>query len=177
MVILTCTVCRYYPYWKTGDIPMLVGFIVADHAKQMEGLTDKEVTESAMKQLRAIFHNTIIPEPTESIFTRWYQNEYSFGSYSVPGVGIHGRARKHLSAPLSCFSYDNNRVEECLFFAGEATNVNYPGTTHGKEYAFLFEVFVSIKFHCLTIYLCIFILPLLHILFRRCVTKRAKGRT
>ena len=56
-----------------------------------------------------------------SVGTRWGDDPYSFGSYSYLPPGATGDHRLTLAAP----------VDHRLFFAGEATEVQYPATVHG----------------------------------------------
>lgn len=100
--------------------PVLLGFIAADRAREMESWTDEQIVESAMLTLRTIF-GPRIPEPVGFQVTRWATDPYAKGSYSFNSVGSHPGMRKVLAAPIG-------RV---VFFAGEATNAEHFGTAHG----------------------------------------------
>lgn len=102
------------------DVPVLQMFIGAQAAVQMEGRTDREVIESGMAALRAMYGDQT-PEPTNSSFSRWNSDPYSYGSYSNLGVGAIPEDFDTLAAPL----------ENRIFFAGEATNRQYYQTAHG----------------------------------------------
>jgi len=70
-----------------------------------------------------IFHpkGIIVPDPIQSICTRWGSDPLSYGSYS------------HVSVHSSGDDYDilAESVGTRLFFAGEATSRQYPATMHG----------------------------------------------
>ncbi|RDX64573.1 Lysine-specific histone demethylase 1-like 2, partial [Mucuna pruriens] len=70
-----------------------------------------------------IFHpkGVIVPDPIQSICTRWGSDPLSYGSYS------------HVSVHSSGHDYDilAENVGNRLFFAGEATSRQYPATMHG----------------------------------------------
>ncbi len=100
--------------------PVLVGAVAGDSAHEFEKLNDEDVCHAAMKALRQLFGNNI-PNPTGYIITRWGQDIFSYGSYSYIPLGATGADYDSLSQP----------VENKLFFAGEATNRFFPGTTHG----------------------------------------------
>lgn len=53
--------------------------------------------------------------------TRWNSNEYTFGSYSYPGVGSNPKFFGDLA----------KSIDDKLFFAGEHTSKDYFGTAHG----------------------------------------------
>lgn len=65
--------------------------------------------------------STGLPQPTALVRTRWAANPWTRGSYSYVAVGASPADRERLAAP----------VGEQLFFAGEATSVDYPATVHG----------------------------------------------
>lgn len=63
-----------------------------------------------------------VPDPIQTVCTRWGSDPLSYGSYSNVAVGASGN--------------DYDILAECvgdgrLFFAGEATNRRYPATMHG----------------------------------------------
>jgi len=62
-----------------------------------------------------------VPDPIQSICTRWGSDPFSYGSYS------------HVSVQSSGDDYDilAENVGNRLFFAGEATSRQYPATMHG----------------------------------------------
>lgn len=62
-----------------------------------------------------------VPDPIGSLVTRWRADPFAQGSYSFLAKGSEPRDRDVLAAP------DNGR----LFFAGEATDPDFPATVHG----------------------------------------------
>lgn len=62
-----------------------------------------------------------VPDPLQSICTRWGKDPLSYGSYS------------HIRVQSSGNDYDilAESVSGCLFFGGEATTRQYPATMHG----------------------------------------------
>src|SRR5688572_20933263 len=63
----------------------------------------------------------VLPEPDGWLVTRWAADPFALGSYSFLPPGATPDDRKALAAP----------VGDRLFFAGEATSVEYPATVHG----------------------------------------------
>jgi lysine-specific histone demethylase 1 len=74
--------------------------------------------------LRGIFHpkGIVVPDPVQSVCTRWGKDCFTYGSYSYVAVGSSGDDYDILAE-----SVGDGRV----FFAGEATNKQYPATMHG----------------------------------------------
>jgi len=100
--------------------PVLVGTISGSHAQSLETLPDEKIIDIAMTELRHCFGNQI-PNPESHIITRWLNDPYSHGSYSYTPV----------HATPSDYDVLANPINQQLFFAGEATNKQYPATTHG----------------------------------------------
>lgn len=100
--------------------PILMGFIAADHARDMESWTDEQIVSSAMDTLKTIF-GTRIPALTGHQITRWARDPFTRGSYSYYAVGSTPDMRNTLAAP----------VGKTIFFAGEAAHRDYFGTAHG----------------------------------------------
>lgn len=106
-------------YAITGD-PILLAFNAATFAREIEPWSDEEIVADFMAVLRTIYGDDI-PEPNDWQITRWAKDPFAFGSYSYMKVGATPSDREALAEPLS----------NSLFFAGEATSVDYPSTVHG----------------------------------------------
>jgi monoamine oxidase len=99
--------------------PILLAFNSGSYAKSLEGLTDKKIVEGAMKVLRELYGQAI--NPKEYLITRWGKDPFSYGSYSHSAPGSIPEDYDALAEPVS----------KRLFFAGEATSRQYPGSAHG----------------------------------------------
>ncbi|MEM9621329.1 MAG: FAD-dependent oxidoreductase, partial [Pseudomonadota bacterium] len=106
-------------YEFTGE-PILIAFSAAEDAKALEQLSDEETVDEAMDLLRDIFGSNV-PAPEQCEITRWWSDPWSCGSYSYLGKGASPQMRSELAAP----------VGGKLFFAGEATHMEFPSTAHG----------------------------------------------
>mmetsp|Transcript_96775 Transcript_96775/g.144915 ORF Transcript_96775/g.144915 Transcript_96775/m.144915 type:complete len:506 (+) Transcript_96775:168-1685(+) len=108
---------------QQDDKVVLIGCCYGDDAKEIETMTDEEATEAAVQSLRCVFGDDIVPDPTQSIVTRWQSDPYSRGSYSFQKLGAKGnKTRRDLA---------ESPVGGNLWFAGEACHMKYPSTTHG----------------------------------------------
>ena len=100
--------------------PILMGYHGGQRARYIEKLTEEELTQLIMRDLKNIFGKNI-PEPEKLITTRWSQDVFTYGSYSYLSVNASADDYDALAHPIA------NR----LFFAGEATHSRFLATTHG----------------------------------------------
>jgi len=98
----------------------LMTFAFGDYATVTESMTDSQVINEIMLNLKSIYGNNI-PNPTNFLRTKWGQNINSFGAYSYATNGS-------TSADFDTLA---NEVNNKIFFAGEHTQREYRGTVHG----------------------------------------------
>ncbi|HNH06902.1 MAG TPA: FAD-dependent oxidoreductase, partial [Leptospiraceae bacterium] len=91
-----------------------------DDARRKEDIPDDKFVQSAMKVLRKLFDKDA-PDPDEILRTNWGKDEFSYGSYSHIPPGAESEDYDAIAEP----------VNDVLFFAGEGTSSEYPGTIHG----------------------------------------------
>lgn len=108
---------NYYPFTKQ---PILVGFTGGEVAKSLECLGEKELIDKAMSSLQQLYGKAI-PYPEDTRIMRWGQDPYAFGSGCYIGVGSSGQAHDELA----------RNINDQIYFAGDATIRQFPGTTQG----------------------------------------------
>lgn len=86
-----------------------------------QNLETSDHVKHAVKILRKLFGETAVPDPIASVATNWGSDPFSRGAYSYVAVGASGEDYDILGRP----------VENCLFFAGEATCKEHPDTVGG----------------------------------------------
>ena len=96
--------------WQSGQV-----------GTQREALSDASLTTLVMSEVRRCFKGVTVPNPIKTAITRWANDPFTWGSYSFPCTGSPRSDITALAAP----------VNKALYFAGEATNADYPGTVHG----------------------------------------------
>ncbi|KAJ8532035.1 hypothetical protein K7X08_011958 [Anisodus acutangulus] len=106
------------PEWKEAAINELVYMPAGQLARDIEKLSDEDAAYFAYKQLQRILLNATTP--IQHLVSRWGTNVNSLGSYSYDTVGKTHEFYERLRIPV-----DN------IFFAGEATSMDYPGSMHG----------------------------------------------
>ncbi|MEM7247335.1 MAG: FAD-dependent oxidoreductase [Acidobacteriota bacterium] len=102
--------------------PVLVALVGADFAHRLEKGSDAEAVEGLVAVLRRLF-GPELPAPVDARVTRWAADPWALGSYSHLPPGATPQDRETLAAPLG----------GRLFFAGEATEAEYPSTVHGAH--------------------------------------------
>ncbi|KAI5071998.1 hypothetical protein GOP47_0012104 [Adiantum capillus-veneris] len=115
---------RCFMFWnlkRTVGAPVLSALVVGKAAIEEEKKESTESIEHALTVLRSIFGEASVPQPTGSVVTKWGSDPYSRGAYSYVAVGASGE------------DYDiiGRSVENCVFFAGEATCKEHPDTVGG----------------------------------------------
>jgi monoamine oxidase len=98
--------------------PLLVGWAGGPKASALRRLKAPAIAARALRSLEALFGD--IPGPESVLVQDWQSDPYARGAYSYVRVGGDG-ARQNLAAPL----------EDTVFFAGEATDVQDAGTVGG----------------------------------------------
>lgn len=119
--------------------PVLLGFNAADYAQKIEAWSDRDIVTDAMSVLRTIYGNEI-PEPESWQVTRWGEDPFARGSYSFNAVGADHNSRTTLA----------EAIDSRLFFAGEATSVDYPATVHGAYFSGIDAAKAIINLHPLS---------------------------
>ena len=105
-----------YPY--TGH-PILMMFNAGAYGARIERLPDQEIVAQAVAALASMYG--VIPPPADALFTRWRSDPWARGSYSYVPAGSSYQRYAELGEPIG----------DKLFFAGEATHVEFPSTVHG----------------------------------------------
>ncbi|KAJ5544685.1 hypothetical protein N7461_006989 [Penicillium sp. DV-2018c] len=114
---------RFYLFWnvmKTTGLPCLIALMAGDAAHQAERTPDEEIIAEVTGQLRNTFKETTVPDPLETIITRWGQDPFTYGSYSYVAAAAFPDDYDLMARPIGN-----------LHFAGEATCGTHPATVHG----------------------------------------------
>lgn len=103
-----------------GGGPAMLAFNAGSFARDLEQASDRTTGRLALEALRSMFGSSV-PEPSGVQVTRWASDENARGSYSFPNAQTRADTRIRLL----------DAVDNRIFFAGEATSTNAPGTVHG----------------------------------------------
>lgn len=113
----------FYSYHTVSGGPVLVALVAGEAAQSFEHTSASTLLHRVLNILKGIYgrKGIHVPDPVQSICTRWGNDPFSYGSYS------------HVRVQSSGSDYDilAESVANRLFFAGEATTRKYPATMHG----------------------------------------------
>lgn len=114
----------FYSYSSVAGGPLLVALVAGEAAIKFEKMSPVEAVGKVLEVLKGIFNpkGIAVPDPLQAVCTRWGQDQFTYGSYSYVAIGSSGDDYDILAE-----SVGDGRV----FFAGEATNKQYPATMHG----------------------------------------------
>ncbi|KAJ4785232.1 hypothetical protein LUZ62_036478 [Rhynchospora pubera] len=119
MVAQTSYSCGYFLnlHKATGN-PVLVYMTAGRFAYDIEKLSDEEVVDLVMCQLRKMLPDS--PQPVQYLVSHWGTDPDSLGAYSCDLVGKPADLYERFCAPV-----------ENLYFAGEAACMDHSGSVHG----------------------------------------------
>lgn len=113
-----------FMFWnirKTVGAPVLIALVVGKAAIDGQNMSSSDHVTHAVNVLRKLFGEAAVRDPVASVVTDWGRDPYSYGAYSYVSVGASGEDYDILGRP----------VDNCLFFAGEATCKEHPDTVGG----------------------------------------------
>ncbi|XP_022772687.1 lysine-specific histone demethylase 1 homolog 3-like isoform X2 [Durio zibethinus] len=115
---------RCFMFWnvrKTVGAPVLIALVAGKAAIDGQSMSSLDQVNHAVIVLRKLFGEASVPDPVASVVTDWGRDPFSYGAYSYVAIGASGEDYDMLGRP----------VENCLFFAGEATCKEHPDTVGG----------------------------------------------
>ncbi|KAK1260472.1 hypothetical protein QJS04_geneDACA022545 [Acorus gramineus] len=113
----------FFGYQSVSGGPVLIALVAGEAAVDFETSDPAVVLHRVLSILRGIYtpRGIEVPDPIQTVCTRWGSDPLCHGSYSHVSVGSSGADYDILA----------ENVEGRLFFAGEATTRKHPATMHG----------------------------------------------
>ncbi len=105
---------------KFSPAHALVAFTGGTTARKIDVFPERELIKLAYAPLAKMFGKGAVA-PVEYLITKWSADPFAVGAYSHLRVGARAKDYDALAKP----------VDDRLFFAGEATIRQHPGTVHG----------------------------------------------
>ncbi|XP_076952292.1 protein FLOWERING LOCUS D-like [Bidens hawaiensis] len=114
----------FYSYATVAGGPVLMALVAGEAAHNFERMPPTDAVTRVLQILRGIYEpqGIEVPEPIQTVCTRWGSDPFTLGSYSNVAVGSSGDDYDILAESVG---------DGRLFFAGEATTRRYPATMHG----------------------------------------------
>ncbi|KAF3649201.1 hypothetical protein FXO37_19071 [Capsicum annuum] len=123
---------RCFMFWNVKKIigaPVLIALVFGKAAINGQEMSSSDNVKHSLLVLHKLYGENKVPDPVASGVTNWGKDPYSYGAYSYVAVGSSGEDCDILGRP----------VENCLFFAGEATCKEHPDTVGGDMMSRLWE--------------------------------------
>lgn len=111
-------------FYPLTNKPILMAFYSGREQSRLEALSEDAIIAEALGVLGDLFDG-VSESFVRGIATRWGQDPFAYGSYSSYGVGSEPSDREALAESLG----------GVLYFAGEATRIDHPGTVHGAVWS------------------------------------------
>jgi len=110
-------------FWNLYKAPVLLALVAGEAAAIMENVGDDVIVGRCMAVLKGIFGNNAVPQPKETVVTRWRSDPWSRGSYSFVSTGASGNDYDILACPVTPTGEEANATTTAsnpprLFFAG-----------------------------------------------------------
>ncbi|CAA7059974.1 unnamed protein product [Microthlaspi erraticum] len=114
----------FYSYAPVAGGPLLIALVAGEAAHKFETMPPTDAVTRVLQILRGMYEpqGITVPDPIQTVCTRWGGDPFSLGSYSNVAVGASGDDYDILAESVG---------DGRLFFAGEATTRRYPATMHG----------------------------------------------
>jgi lysine-specific histone demethylase 1 len=120
-------------FWNIYQLPVLLALVAGQSAFIMENVSDDVIVGRCIAVLKGIFGDKMVPQPKETVVTRWRADPYARGSYSYVSVGSSGTDYDLLASPVkpqkdgdskddvknADGESEDDGVVPRLFFAGE----------------------------------------------------------
>lgn len=106
-------------FWSLYKVPVLLALVAGEAATVMENVSDDVIIARCIAVLKDIYGGTSVPQPRETIVTRWKADPWSQGSYSYVAAGSSGNDYDLMAIPVADPNIPNSQAR--LFFAGEHT--------------------------------------------------------
>ncbi|KAG2460709.1 KDM1A demethylase, partial [Polypterus senegalus] len=120
-------------FWNLYKAPVLLALMAGEAAGIMENISDDVIVGRCLAILKGIFGSSAVPQPKETVVTRWRADPWARGSYSYVAAGSSGNDYDLMAQPITPGPAIPGASQPIprLFFAGEHTIRNYPATVHG----------------------------------------------
>uniref|UniRef100_A0A8B9THD9 Lysine-specific histone demethylase 1A n=2 Tax=Anas platyrhynchos TaxID=8839 RepID=A0A8B9THD9_ANAPL len=120
-------------FWNLYKAPILLALVAGEAAGIMENISDDVIVGRCLAILKGIFGSSAVPQPKETVVSRWRADPWARGSYSYVAAGSSGNDYDLMAQPITPGPAIPGAPQPIprLFFAGEHTIRNYPATVHG----------------------------------------------
>ena len=77
-------------FWSLYKEPVLLALVAGEAAAAIEDISDDIIVGRSIAVLKSIFGGDAVPQPKETVVTRWRADPWSRGSYTYVAAGASG---------------------------------------------------------------------------------------
>lgn len=120
-------------FWNIYQLPVLLALVAGQSAHIMENVSDDVIVGRCIAVLKGIFGDKAVPQPKETVVTRWRADPWARGSYSYVKIGSSGTDYDLLASPVKPKTAanetkfdeedDDDKTMPRLFFAGKVSHL------------------------------------------------------
>lgn len=128
---LICFTGELFLFWNIYQLPVLLALVAGQSAHIMENVSDDVIVGRCIAVLKGIFGDKAVPQPKDTVVTRWRADPWARGSYSYVKIGSSGTDYDLLASPVTPRNPqkaenseeqeddDDDKTLPRLFFAGK----------------------------------------------------------
>jgi len=117
---------KIYSFVKVSET-VILAWVCGEEAKYMETLKMNVVADTCTMILKKFLADPLIPKPKSCLFTSWYSQPYTGGSYTAIGTNGSQADIETYAEPL----YKGKTKQPIVTFAGEHCHPSFYSTGHG----------------------------------------------
>ncbi|MGH0178283.1 UNVERIFIED_CONTAM: hypothetical protein FKN15_077025 [Acipenser sinensis] len=88
-------------FWNLYKAPILLALMAGEAAGIMENISDDVIVGRCLAILKGIFGGSAVPQPKETVVTRWRADPWARGSYSYVAAGSSGNDYDLMAQPIT----------------------------------------------------------------------------
>lgn len=140
-------------FWNIYQLPVLLTLVAGQSAAIMENVSDDVIVGRCIAVLKGIFGDKAVPQPKETVVTRWRADPWARGSYSFVSVGSSGSDYDLLAAPVKPQSAHSTQPADVKNETGpddDEDNKTLPRLFFAGKFDFMiisFQLFFCFIFH------------------------------
>uniref|UniRef100_A0A8D2N201 SWIRM domain-containing protein n=1 Tax=Zonotrichia albicollis TaxID=44394 RepID=A0A8D2N201_ZONAL len=88
-------------FWNLYKAPILLALVAGEAAGIMENISDDVIVGRCLAILKGIFGSSAVPQPKETVVSRWRADPWARGSYSYVAAGSSGNDYDLMAQPIT----------------------------------------------------------------------------
>lgn len=133
-------------FWNLYKAPVLLALVAGEAAAIMENVGDDVIVGRCMAVLKGIFGNGAVPQPKETVVTRWRSDPWARGSYSFVSTSASGNDYDILACPVTSSGERGTATTATADASGSPPRLFFAGKQLDEQFLTCFQYFNKIFF-------------------------------